>query len=66
MEKNSKIILCMLIYFGCSEKIAIEDETFYTEPNKTSDNLTTFGYEISHFNDTHAEVRKTFKRYRGV
>ena len=56
----------MLIYFGCSEKIAIEDETFYAEPNKTSDNLTTFGYEISHFNDTHAEVRKTFKRYRGV
>ena len=53
----------MLIYFGWSETIALEDnETFYAEPNKTSDNLTTFGYEISHFNDTYAEVRNTLEK----
>ena len=63
MKKPWYIYICMLINFGCSEKIAIEDnETFYAEPNKTSENLTTFGYEITHFNDTHAEVRNTIER----
>ena len=58
MKKPWKFFLCMLISFGCSEKIAEDNETFLAEPNKTSENLTTFGYEIAHFNDTHAEVRK--------
>ena len=33
--------------------------TFDDELNRTSENLTTSGYEIVHFNDTHAEVRNT-------
>ena len=36
--------------------------TFYEESTKTSENLTNFGYEIAHFNDTHVEVRNTFER----
>ena len=58
MKKPWKIFLCMLISFGCSEKISKDNETFLAEPNKTSDNLTILGYEIAHFNDTNAEVRK--------
>ena len=62
MKNSWHIYICMLISFGCSEEIAIEDnETFYAEPNETSENLTTFGYEIAHFNDTHVEVRNTFE-----
>ena len=68
MKKPWNIFICILFNFGCSEEIAVEDNgtthakvnaTFYDESNKTSKNLTTFGYEISHFNDTHAEVRNT-------
>ena len=51
-----------IINFGCSQEIAEENETFYAEPNKTSEDLTTFGYEISHFNDTYAEVRNTLEK----
>ena len=45
----------------------IEDYTIsavvdYVEPNQISENLTTLGYEIAHFNDTHAEVRNTNER----
>ena len=58
MKKPWKIFVCMLISFGCSEKISEDDETFLAEPNKASDNLTMLGYEIAYFNDTHAEVRK--------
>ena len=78
MKKLWNILICILFNFGCSEEIAVEDnettyarvkETFhdesngifYEESNKTSD-LTTFGYEIAHFNDTHAEVRNAFER----
>ena len=81
MKNPWKIVLCMLFYFGRSEKIAVEDnETILTKvkkifdtdsngavhakPNKTSENLKTFGYEIAHLNDTHAEVRNTFERKR--
>ena len=77
MKKPWKFLICILINFGYSEEIAVEDtETlhakvrnkfyeesngkFYSEPNKTSGNLTTFGYEIAHFNDTFAEVRIAF------
>ena len=63
MKKPWKIFLCMLISFGCSEKIIEDNETFLAEPNKTSENLTTFGYEISHFDDKNAEVRKFLSRY---
>ena len=52
MKNPWKIFLCMVIDFGCSEKIA-EDNA---EPNKTSENLKSLGYEIDHFNDTLAEV----------
>ena len=53
----------MLIYLGCSGKFAAEvNETFYGELNMTSENLTTFGYEIAHFNDGYAEVRNTLER----
>ena len=62
MKKPWKMFLCTLIYFGFSEKIAEDNETFYTEPNKTSENLKMSGYEIAHFNDTHAEVRNTIER----
>ena len=58
MKRPWKIFVYMLISFGCSEKIAEDNETFRVEPSKTSDNLTTLGYEIAHFNETHAEVRK--------
>ena len=58
MKRPWKIFLYMLISFGCSDKIAEDNETFLAEPNKTSNNLTTLRYEIAHFNDTNAEVRK--------
>ena len=58
MKKPWKIFLCMLISFGCSEQIKEYNEIFRAERNKTSENLTTFGYEIAHFNDTNAEVGK--------
>ena len=63
MKKPWYIYICMLINFGCSEKIAIEDnETFYAEPNKTFGILTTFEYEITQFNDKNIAVRNTFER----
>ena len=71
MKKPWNIIICILIDFACSKEIAVENnetflakqkKTFYDESNKTSENLTTFEYEIAHFNDTHAEVRNTFQR----
>ena len=34
-------------------------ETFYAELNKPSENLTAIGYEITHFNDKHFQVRNT-------
>ena len=69
MKKPWNTFICILIYFACSEEIAVENngkfpakvkKTFYHELNKTFENLTTFGYEISHFNDKHAEVRNIF------
>ena len=62
MKNPWKIFLCMVIYFGCSEKIA-EDNA---EPNKTSENLKSLGYEIDHFNDTLAEVRIIFERLKDL
>ena len=62
MKNFWNILVCILINFGCSQEIAEDNETFYAEPNKTSEDLTTFGYEISHFNDTYAEVRNTLER----
>ena len=76
MKKPWKIALCILINFGRSEGITVEDkEAIYTnvkeiftdgkifdESYKTSENLTTFEYEIVHFNNTHAEVRHTFEK----
>ena len=66
MKKLFRFIL-MYIYivtnFGCSEGIVAEDnETFYVELNKTSENLAMFGYEIAHFNDAYSEVRNTLER----
>ena len=70
MKKPWKFFIYIIINFGCGEKIAVEDnEAIYTnveaafdESNKISENLTTFNYEITHFNDTHAEVRNLFER----
>ena len=72
------ILIFILINFGCSEKIVVEDNetihtyaigtnvasngTFFDESYETSENLTTSNYEITHFNDTHAEVRNLFER----
>ena len=40
------------------------NETLNDELNQTSENLTTFGYEIAHFNDKNAEVRNAFERQK--
>ena len=48
-------------FYDESDEIYDEsDETFYDE--SISENLTTFGFEISNFNEKHAEVSNTFER----
>ena len=65
MKKSWNILICILINFGCSKEIAIEDnETLYDESNRKSKNLKAFDYEIEHFSDKHAEVRKSLERQK--
>ena len=62
MKKPLKVFLCLILNFGCSHEIAVEENETILKPNETS---TTFEYEIAHFNDKNAEVRNkrfTFKR----
>ena len=60
MKKRWNIFICIFFSFGCSEQISVEDnETFYDELIKSSDNLTTFGCQISNFSDKYVEVRNT-------
>ena len=57
------ILISILINFGCSQKITVEDnETFNAEVKNSSENLTAIGYEIVHLNDTNAEVRNTLDK----
>ena len=59
------ILISILIKFGCNGEIAGEDsETFYTELIKNSENLTTVGYEITHFNDKNVEVRNRLEKFQ--
>ena len=52
------MFICILINFGFHDEIAAEDDKMFdAKLNKTSENLTTSGYEIVYFNDTNAEVR---------
>ena len=48
-------------FYGESNGTSYDDsiETFYAELNKPSENLTAKGYEITHFNDKHFQVRNT-------
>ena len=68
MKKPWNIFICILINLECSGEIAVTDNetfhdesnvTFYDELSKSSENLTTFGYEISNFSDKYVEVRNT-------
>ena len=59
--KNTYWNIFILINFGCSEEITSDDnETFYAELNKNSENITMLGYGIAHFNDKNVEVRNYF------